>query len=108
MNTADALKSLQAKQKALKSKGYIKVSMDYKEYILPYDDGITLLKALEHAEVFDSGYSDTHATLNQMDASLFKFAPMGENAYLAIKLSHMMQIPLAKATAALQEPQKDE
>lgn len=80
--------------------GYIRMSIGYKEFLLPHAAGVQVLQAMEHAELLDPGYStEPYKILPVQDE--IKFLPISEETYAAMKLSHFMGIALDDALAVL-------
>lgn len=75
-----------------RNSGYMRIVIGYKEYLLPHAAGVQMLQAMEHAEILDTGYSNTpYKVLPMQDEISFK--PISDETYAAMKLSHFMSIP---------------
>lgn len=80
--------------------GYIRISIGYKEFLLPYAAGIQILQAMEHAELLDAGYATQPYKVLPLHDEV-KCHPISEETYTAMKLSHFMGISFDDALAAL-------
>lgn len=106
MELAEALAELKTKGKE-KGKGWMVISIQYKEYVLPYAAGIQLMQSLENIQVLNSSYSSP-STITPADHGDFKFSPLSDTDYIAYQLSQLMQITFKQARDALQGIKNDE
>lgn len=91
---AAALKQVTAAQKK-KDPGYLLVSFDYKELILPFEAGQQLLAALQQAELLDRGYTHNPPKLNRLREGDFVFRFLSQEQYEDLHMAELMQLPLS-------------
>ncbi len=80
--------------------GYMRISLGYKEFLLPHAAGVQILQAMEHAEVLATGYSTQPFKVLPLYDEV-KFLPISDEVYAAMKLSHFMDISFDDALAVL-------
>lgn len=98
--TPAELKEFHKEATKKRNSGYTRISIGYKEFLLPHAAGVQVLQAMEHAEILDSGYSSQPYKVLPLHDEV-KFQPISEETYTAMKLSHFMGITLDDALAAL-------
>lgn len=89
MNKEDALKQFEVSSKP----NFLQIGFDYgTTFILPYEDGITLMKCLKNAEVFLHSYDLEKTTIAPFNDERFNAKPFPYQKYQDIKVSQLMGI----------------
>lgn len=89
MNKEDALKQLENTTKP----NFIQIGFDYGSvFILPYEDGVTLMKCLKNAEILLHNYDVEKVTIVPFNDERFTAKPFPYQKYQDIKVAQLMSI----------------
>jgi hypothetical protein len=92
MEFKEALKKVQSSKV---KENMIIVDMSYdKKLVLPYNQGLALLSALEHAEQMTENYSEKKKTITGVSPKEIKFTVMSRNEYEQIKIAMLLNVSL--------------
>ena len=76
------------------TKNYMLIEFAYKKIVVPYNIGMTLMEALQHAEYAEGGYSTEDIKIMPMPTDVIDFKLLSEQQYLAGKMSHILGVPV--------------
>lgn len=66
------------------------VKMDYTSFVLPYDDGLAIIKALQHAEMMDRQYNPTK--IIPIEPAKMTFEILNNEDYVLLKMANLMGV----------------
>lgn len=100
MDTTKVIQKLKAARKATNG-GFMQITVGYTTLLVSHTAGVQIMQALENAEILQTRYSEPCTVAPA--ATEVTCTPIHENQYMALKLSHVMKIPLEEAVQIMRE-----
>lgn len=90
-------------------KPMMEIRVGYTTFAVPYQEGLTILKALEQAEVIDkNSYGDESVKVTPISKDHISFSALPAKEYQIIKAAALMRLPYAKMVKAFEEENETE